>query len=200
MDMDYQKKQLSSTKFNHYLDSIENTTNYMSETINDFINYFKHNKQTEEFQVSDLIKGALNLVSSTNKAHINIQYLQEHPKLSINSYHSELLQALLIVINNAIDACSQKETSSMCLILIRVEKTKKHTLISVEDNGHGIPSDIIDKIYDPYFTTKHKSKGTGLGLYILKMIIEEHISGKIEISSDEFITKCNLYIPNSVNK
>jgi len=71
-------------------------------------------------------------------------------------------------------------------------------VISIKDNGEGIPLNILDKIYNPYFTTKHKAKGIGLGLYILKMIIEENIQGKIELASSKGVTICNLYIPNNV--
>ncbi len=199
MDIDYQKEQLPNHKFTKYLDNIENTTAYMSETINDFIDYFKHNKKLEQFDISDFIEGTLNLVSSTNKQHINIKYI-EHPKVTLTSYRSELIQALLIVINNAIDACTLKEETDTAMILISVQTTEKHIIICIKDNGSGIPIEIIDKIYDPYFTTKHKSKGTGLGLYILKMIIEQTMQGKIEITSSEEATKCNLYIPKNVKK
>ncbi|CAA6821598.1 MAG: Signal Transduction Histidine Kinase (STHK) with CheB and CheR activity [uncultured Sulfurovum sp.] len=199
MDIDHQKKQLSNNKFNAYLDSMENTTLYMSQTINDFLNYFKHNKQAEEFEVTELIQRALTLVSSTNKAQIRISY-QQHPSIKIFSYQSELIQALLIVINNAIDACLCRKPLHTALIKIHVKQINQHVLISIEDNGNGIPAEIMDKIYDPYFTTKHKAKGTGLGLYILKMIIEQHIEGKIEISSQTNITTCNLLIPERVSE
>ncbi|CAA6808757.1 MAG: Signal Transduction Histidine Kinase (STHK) with CheB and CheR activity [uncultured Sulfurovum sp.] len=197
MDMDYRKKELEANKFNNYLDKLENITAYMSETINDFIDYFKHDKKVEEFSISELIKGTLNLISSTNKKNIKITY-KKHPEIILNSYRSELIQSLLIVINNAIDACNIQDKTKSPEIIIFVVPTKTHTIIGIKDNGSGIPNDIIDKIYDPYFTTKHKSKGTGLGLYILKMIIEQGIQGKIEILSTEKHTTCKLFLPNSV--
>lgn len=199
LDIDYQKQQLSNEKFTKYLDNIELTTHYMSQTIDDFLNYFKHNKKVEEFTVAQLITGTLNIVLSTNKQAINIDY-QEHSEMKLTSYRSELIQALLILINNALDACSHKKSLDDALISISVATSEAYLVISVKDNGGGIPADIIDKIYDPYFTTKHKSKGTGLGLYILKMIIEENIKGKVEIQSDDNATSCSIFIPRTVNK
>ena len=197
MDIDHRNEKLSDKKFTQYLDTIELTTEYMSQTINDFIDYFKHSKKLETFTLDQLIHGTLNLISSTTKESLHITYI-EHPSMILNSYRSELIQALLIVINNSIDACSQNTSEKISKIIISVESTDKHIVISIKDNGVGIPSEILDKIYDPYFTTKHKSKGTGLGLYILKMIIEESMQGKVELKSTEDATTCNLYIPNIV--
>lgn len=196
MDIDYRKEQLPSEKFNTYLDNIETTTAHMSETINSFLDYFKHNKEAEEFKLSTLIEGTLNLVSITNKQTHNIKYIKDS-EVILFSYKSELIQALLIVLNNAIDACSEKEIQS---IIISAQVIDNDIIISVQDNGDGIPNEIIDQIYDPYFTTKHKSKGIGLGLYILKMIIEENMRGKVELKNSLSDTICNLYIPNIVVK
>ena len=194
MDIDYRKEKLSSNKFNSYLDNLESTTGYMSETINNFLDYFKHNKELEEFSVSTLIEGTLNLISSTNKNKIDIEYIK-HTEIILLSYKSELTQALLIVLNNAIDACEDREIPT---ITISVKETDEYIVISIEDNGEGIPPDIRDKIYNPYFTTKHKAKGIGLGLYILKMIIEENIQGKVELISTNGVTTCKLYVPKNV--
>jgi len=146
--------------------------------------------------LSNLIEGALNLISSTNKNHIHIEYLP-HPPITLIGYKSELTQALLIVLHNAIDACEKSHNPT---ITISVKEHDEYIVISIQDNGEGIPSEILDKIYNPYFTTKHKSKGTGLGLYILKMIIEENIQGKIELGSAKGVTTCRLHIPKNVIK
>ncbi len=196
MDLDYRNQQLSESKFSNYLDNIELTTEYMSQTINDFIDYFKHNKEKEQFTLSSLIKGALNLISSSHKNQIVIKYFK-HPEMILSSYRSELIQALLIVINNAIDACLEIEDRES-EIHLSVNMDSHYIIITIQDNGCGIPKEIINKIYDPYFTTKHKAKGTGLGLYILKMIIEQTIQGKIEINSSNKGTICNINIPKSV--
>jgi len=193
MDLDYKKKRLSSKCLNAHLDNLEMTTEYMSNTIDDFIDFFKPNKKREHLIISDVVNAALNLITITNKNSMNIIYNQNEP-IYFLSYKSELIQALLIVINNSIDACISNSINQP-KIIIETQTLNKYLNIIIIDNGSGISSDILDKIYDPYFTTKHRSKGTGLGLYILKMIIEQTMQGKIEISSFNCGTKCNISIP-----
>ncbi len=197
MDVDHRKQQLSNTKFNTYLDSIETTTAYMSSTINDFMDFFKHNKSVEEMDISEVIHTSLNLLSIKKSHQIQIEYKRKGEEIVFEGYKSELIQALLIVLNNAIDATTNLSERTPKITIATTQH--KHTLtISIKDNGCGIDKKILDKIYDPYFTTKHKSKGTGLGLYILKMIIEERMKGNVEISSSNSGTLCNISIPLKV--
>ena len=193
MDLDYKKEKLSSEVFNKYLDDLERTTSYMSNTIHDFMDFFKKNKKSEEFFISDIINNSLMLLKGSNEQNIEIEYTNNQD-IKIITYKSELIQALLIVLNNAIDAClnNSKELSK---IIISSKIHKKNLLITIKDNGHGIKNNLLDKIYNPYFTTKHASKGTGLGLYILKMIIEQNMRGKIEIQSSPDGTSFILIIP-----
>jgi len=193
MDLDYKKEQLSSEKFDAHLDNLEMTTAYLSDTIDDFIDFFKQDKKLENLILSDVINTALNLISVTNNHDILIDYNNQE-EIEFSSYKSELIQALLIIINNAIDACMNNRTIDS-KIIIKNSIIDENIIISIIDNGSGISEDILDKIYNPYFTTKHKSKGTGLGLYILKMIIEKTMKGKIEIISQNGLTKCNILIP-----
>ncbi len=196
MDIDYRKEQLTNTKFNTYLDNIENTTAYMSNTINDFMDFFKHNKSLEKLDILDIIKTAQNLLSVKNSHKIDIDY-KKSEKIIFEGYKSELIQILLIVLNNAIDATLLTDREPH--ITIATTKHKRTLIISITDNGYGIDKNILDKIYDPYFTTKHQSKGTGLGLYILKMIVEQRMKGKVEINSSESGTVCNILIPLKVS-
>ena len=196
MDIDYKKEQLSNTKFNTYLDNIENTTAYMSSTINDFMDFFKHNKSVEKLDISDVIETALNLLSIKNSHQIEIEY-KNSEQITFEGYKSELVQVLLIVLNNAIDAIVLTDRTPK--VIIETSKNKKTLTISITDNGYGIDKKILDKIYDPYFTTKHKSKGTGLGLYILKMIVEQRMKGKVDINSSNSGTVCNISIVLKVN-
>jgi signal transduction histidine kinase len=197
MDIDYRKQQLHEQPFFNYLDNIEEITASMSQTINTFIDYFKHHKELEKFQISDLIQGTLNLLSTANKNNVAIKYLQ-HEDITLHSYRSELIQALLIVLKNSLDACSKTADNNDNEIVLNVTPKDNEVIITIQDNGCGIPIEIIDKIYDPYFTTKHQSQGTGLGLYILKMIIEQTIQGKVEISSKENVTLCSIHIPRNI--
>ena len=193
MDLDYRKEKLSSRIFNKYLDDLERTTSYMSSTIHDFMDFFKKNKKSEEFLVSDIINNSLSLLNGSNEKNIRINYYNDS-NIKILTYKSELIQALLIVLNNAIDACLNNSKKDSKIILTN-KVHKENLLISISDNGAGIEDKILNKIYDPYFTTKHSSKGTGLGLYILKMIIEQNMQGQIEVQSSSLGTKFILIIP-----
>jgi len=193
MDVDYQKEKLSPKRFHDYLDDLEMKTSYMSNTIHDFMDFFKQNKKAEEFFIADIINNSLTLLKGSNKKHIEIIY-KNHLNIKILTYKSELIQALLIVLNNAIDAClNNAQEKSQIIVTNKIHK--KNLFLTISDNGTGIHHDILNKIYNPYFTTKHASKGTGLGLYILKMIIEENMQGKIEIQSSPSGTDFTLIIP-----
>ena len=115
--------------------------------------------------------------------------------LLINSYENELNQALLNILNNAKDALKEIDKENR-YINIKSYKNKSETIIEITDNAGGIKEEIINKIFEPYFTTKHKSQGTGLGLYMTHKIITSSMNGDIKITnvkhtfSDKFFDKC----------
>jgi len=195
MDLDYSKKRLTKEVFTKYLDNLETTTAYMSDTINDFMNFFKTDKKIAKITIAEVISTTLNLILTVNQKKITILY-DKKEDIELVSYKSELIQALLIVLNNAIDAATPTEGKES-KIIITTHNHKNSLTLSVQDNGSGIDETIMDKIYNPYFTTKHESKGTGLGLYILKMIIEQTMEGKVEIVSSSSGTICNITIPKN---
>jgi signal transduction histidine kinase len=193
LDLDYKKKKLSPESFNNYLDSLELTTSYLSNTIHDFMDFFQQNKQAELVFISEIIHSSLKLISVSHAHNIEIIY-EKNEEIQLYTYKSELIQALLIVINNAIDACLDNQ-EKFSKIILKAYKENSDLSIVIVDNGKGIPDALLEKIYTPYFTTKHKSKGTGLGLYILKMIIEGNMNGKIHMKSSKSGTHCELIIP-----
>jgi signal transduction histidine kinase len=179
MDIDYRKEKLSDEKFDKYLNDIEATTAYLSKTINDFTDFFSRTKEAERFHISSVIAQAkiLALLSSSND--IDLVYLNRGD-IEMKGYASELIQSILVLLNNAIYICKENlETIERGNILIDVVQSNKKVAITVEDNGGGIKKTDIKKIFDPYFTTKEKHNGTGLGLYIVKLIIEDSMDGKI---------------------
>ena len=102
---------------------------------------------------------------------------------NINGYENEFTQIILVILNNALD--NQEITNKTNFhIDIKVEETSDSYLITISDNGGGIPSHIIDKIFEPYFSTKFKKEGSGIGLYMAKMIIEQSMHGKINVESN----------------
>jgi signal transduction histidine kinase len=113
-------------------------------------------------------------------------------------HKSELVQALLIVINNAVDACRDNHHSSK--IGITITSVSNNIVIEVEDNGGGISKEIIKDIFNTYFTTKHESEGTGLGLYILKMIVEGSMFGKVAVENARDGAVFRMILPVNLEK
>jgi len=177
MDMDEQKKLLNRERLDDYLNQIEDKTAYLSQTIGDFTDFFSTNKTEETFFISDIIKQAMQLIVSSKDVTI------EHRKkedFEITGYRGELIQSLLVLLNNSIYACKENLSKiDRGYIMIDTYSVENKAFISVEDNGGGIDMKKSQKIFNPYFTTKLKHSGTGLGLYILKLIVEDSMNGKI---------------------
>ena len=197
IDIDSRKQHLNSETLDKHLNEIESVTAYMSGTISDFMNFFKHDKKLNYFYISDAIKRAIVLLSSSQKRnHVEISYDIED-SIELYSYQSELIQALLIILNNSMDAINIKKVVHP-IIHLKIEKKGKNLSICIQDNAGGIPLEILDKVYNPYFTTKHEFKGTGMGLYILKMLIEKSIHGSVEVLNANGGVLCILLIPISL--
>ncbi len=186
LDIDYRKERLHPEKVNTYLDEIEKLTAYLSHTIHDFSSFFAIHKEMNHFYLHDIITQAINLTNISSYKNIHIIF-NRTTAIELKGVKSELIQALLILLNNAIYACSKNlESNEEGKIIIETHKLNNSVSISVADNGGGIAQKNLKKIFDPYFTTKEKSGGTGLGLYILKLIVEESMNGKIFVkNSDE---------------
>ena len=171
-------------------------TNTMSKTIDDFRNFFKPNKGSEVFNLNELVKNTLGLVDATFQHH-NVKIRGYHDgEILVYGFPSEFSQTLLNVLNNAKDALLENKITDG-EVYINVGLDDNYGFVKVKDNAGGIPADILDKIFDPYFTTKDEGKGTGIGLYMSKIIVEQNMNGKLIVNniSDgaEFIIKIPLY-------
>lgn len=160
-----------------------NLIEYMSSTIEDFRNFYQLDKQKEQFFIEDSLLNALTIVNASLASHhISVDIKIYDEQMAINSYKNEFSQALLNIISNAKDVLIQREIKEPC-ISITLYKDENKNVVSICDNGGGIKADIMDKIFDPYFTTKHAYQGTGIGLYMTKMIIEKNMNGNISLSN-----------------
>jgi len=159
-------------------------TKNMSTTIDDFRNFFGENKKLSKFNVSAQINSALMLMTGTFEHH-NI-HLDKQMDTDITFYGmaNEFSQVILNLLKNAQDILVEKVPQKRC-IYINVYQDSAHLYCQIGDNGGGVPPDIIDRIFDPYFTTKEEGKGTGIGLYMSKVIIEKHMNGTLTVSNDE---------------
>ena len=174
------------------LDLIVENTQYLSKTIDDFRNFFKADKQIEDFCVNDSILKVLKLLKSSIQNHnIDVETCFDG-ELIINGYPNEFLQVLINILNNSKDALLNQDKNTR-FISIKTYIDNKNCVVEVSDNGGGIDETIISKIFDPYFTTKHKSQGTGIGLYMSHQIVIEHMKGNISAKNIEIIKNKKVY-------
>jgi signal transduction histidine kinase len=165
--------------------SINQNAQYLSQTIDDFKNFIKGDRTKKVFNLNDNINSFLALVTGTIKDYnINI-ILNLEEDINIDGYENELTQCLINIFNNAKDALKEKNIENKH-IFISTNTMNNKVIISIKDNAGGIPKDILPKIFEPYFTTKHKSKGTGLGLHMTYKLIVEGTNGTIEVDNIEF--------------
>lgn len=171
---------LSDKDFEEELEHIDLNILHMSQTIEDFLNYFSPNKKKEEFFLDESVNKALKIMkNSIEKESINI-LLDFEKRYSIYGFKEEYTQVLISIISNAIYALKNKVDKE---IVIKIFDKDNKTILEIIDNAGGIPRDILTKIFDPYFTTKKQSVGTGLGLYISKLIIEKSMEGTLTASN-----------------
>lgn len=171
-----------------YDESVANIKS-MSQTIEDFSNFFKPNRVKTYFNVSSAIKEALNLVSLEG-----VEKKVELIDMDILGSSNELTQVIVNLLNNAKDAFFSRGILVKEIDII-TSKTKDFAIIEIVDNAGGIAKEHIDRMFEPYFTTKHKSRGTGLGLFMSKMICEQGLGGSIELSSSGGSSKFIIKIP-----
>jgi PAS domain S-box-containing protein len=152
----------------------------MSQTIDDFRNFFRPNKKKEEFNVCETVKEAINLVSGSFRSH-SINLIIRLPEfIPAYGYRNEYSQVILIILNNAKDALIESNHKKPEIIISEHKDAETgKSVVCIFNNGGQINPETGNRIYDPYFTTKHMSSGTGIGLYMSKMIIEESMAGRI---------------------
>ena len=169
-------------------------TEKMSTTIEDFRNFFKPNKEKQYFSIKDAINQTIFLIDDSFKSY-NIKITNEISEdIVIYGFESELSQVLLNIIKNSKDAFIEKEIENPA-ILIKTKQVDTHIKILVSDNAGGISDLILDKIFEPYFTTKDSYNGTGLGLYMSKIIIEQNMKGELKVKNIEDGVQFSIYIP-----
>lgn len=186
---------LEKEKLQTSLDNIINSTKYLSETIDDFSQFFKVDKNIESFTLGELFNSLEKIVSARiaqNKIALNIE--EEHLNTKIKSSKNELIQSLINIINNSIDALVlTKKNNPRIDISLKLESDYINILI--QDNGGGIKEEILPRIFEPYFTTKHKSQGTGIGLYMTHTIINQNCQGEVFASNMKNGTLFTVRIP-----
>ena len=165
-------------------DNISEYAQHLSTTIDDFRNFFKPNKDKIMTDYNYIIKSVQSIIETSLDSK-NIKIIKElECSDSFESYPNELKQVVLNLVKNAEDALLEAKVRES-YIKITTYSNEEGLVLEICDNAGGIPQDIIDKIFDPYFSTKLEKDGTGLGLYMSKMIIEEHCNGSLSVKNSE---------------
>ena len=173
---------------------INTSAQYLSQTIDDFRNFFTPNKEKTKFLLNDTLSTTLDLISAQFTAK-DIHIIKNIENIELDSYENELIQALINILNNAKDELVKKPSDEEKYIFIDIFRNEKNEVnIIIKDNAAGIPNEYIDKIFEPYFSTKHKSQGTGIGLYMTEEIITKHLQGQIFVENKEFTYEGKEYI------
>ena len=163
-----------------FIDAILNSSNYLSNTIDDFRNFYKDDLERKDFNVKKSIDKTISLLKTVFiKEQIKIIYLSEN-RLFINGVENQFLQVMMNILNNAKDVLVENNIEDKSIFIDIYEK-ENHTYIEITDNGGGVGDNIIEHIFEPYFTTKHKSLGTGIGLYMSEEIVTKQLDGKIYV-------------------
>ncbi|MEA3352493.1 MAG: hybrid sensor histidine kinase/response regulator [Campylobacterota bacterium] len=171
---------LGDDEFINLIDQIVNSTQFLSSTIDTFRDYTEEENIQTQVNIFERLKNTIYIVKALldeNKISVIIDFDDTNP-IFINTISSELSQALLNIIYNAKDILIEREVNNPYIKVDCVNNDQK-IIITIEDNGGGVELDIIDQIFDPYFTTKHKTQGKGLGLYMSKEIIDKQLSGSL---------------------
>jgi PAS domain S-box-containing protein len=181
---DYYENALSDDIMDRFEERANNLISYMSKTIDDFRNFFIPSKSKIKFNLIEEINSIQDIVLAQLKSNaIALNITHKDSTIEIISYPNEFKQVILNIINNSKDAIVK--LSKKGKIDIDISQDSRHIYIYITDNGGGIDDDIIDKVFEPYFTTKFQAQGTGLGLYMAKTIIENSMDGVLSVENIE---------------
>jgi signal transduction histidine kinase len=183
LEMATKFKKITDEKLYKSIERSNKRIEYMSSTIDDFRNFYKPDKTKEWFSLAQSCEKAMSLIhASLKNAGIKLVVsLQED--VQYYGFSSEFAQAILNILSNAKDVLIERKIKAPTIILT-LKIGQEVASISIKDNAGGIKEEDMDKIFDPYFSTKDASKGTGLGLYIVQMIIEKNPGAKLLFSND----------------
>lgn len=185
---------MNTDKALRYLDELMNLNEFMSRTVDDFRNFFNPNKIRKSAMLSDVADEVLNLLQKQlmqEKIVVDMDFRIENPILI---YKNEIIHVILNILKNALDVLSE-QAGKEGRILIEGREEEGCQVLEISDNGGGISEENMDKVFAHYFSTKDEKSGTGLGLYISKIIIEEHSKGRISVSNTDEGAKFTVWLP-----
>lgn len=171
--------------YKSYTDIMSYVT-FLTQTIEDFRSFFKKDREEVKFNMLEILNNTINITNAAYKdENIKIVYDLQEEELQCKGFPNELAQAFLNILNNSRDALLANKITKK-IVKISTYQQNNSNIIEICDNAGGISPSIINKVFDPYFTTKHQSQGTGIGLYMTKDIIEKHMKGSITIKNKQY--------------
>lgn len=185
------------------LKKIQDTTSFLSRTINDFRDFFRPDRQRAFVQLNELVQRTVEIIGLSLQTQ-DIELVKEFGELpQLELFPNEVQQALINLLKNAEEALEESGIDKKKLIL-RIYAQQDRQILEVQDNAGGIPEDVVDQIFFPYFSTKNKLNGTGLGLYMSRMIIEDHLGGKLTVANKDdgacFRVELNERLPENAEQ
>ncbi|WP_192941178.1 sensor histidine kinase [Arcobacter suis] len=165
------------------LDCINENAQYLSNTIEDFRDFFKKSKIKNLVNLNTLLEKTLKLIITRLK-NKKITIINNCTDIEFETYEREMIQVFMNIINNSIDAFENKDYEKF--IFFETKKFENKIVINIKDNAGGIDENILDKIFEPYFTTKESKQGTGIGLYMCNEIVVKHFNGEISVENESF--------------
>lgn len=192
--LEYDDKLLDGERIDAFTDDCMNTIQHMSQTINTFRDFFKQDRVAQQFDLAGAILSTTGLLQASFQAAGIRLKLELQPGILLQGRLNDFSQVVLNLCNNARDILQVRAVRDP-VIRVATQQLQDAVEIVVEDNGGGISDEVIDKIFDPYFTTKHKAQGTGLGLYISKKIVEGSFNGTIQVNSQSESTCFRIVVP-----
>jgi PAS domain S-box-containing protein len=198
-DLNNIKEQEACQNFVHKkLKNIDTYLQGLSHTIDDFKNFYKPDKEKKKITLSKPIKEALHIMNPScidHKIRIKKSLDSTH---SISLYEREFMQVILNLLKNAQDQLLEKQIENPTIMIESFDE-EDFSVVQISDNAGGVPPQYLEKLFDPYFSTKDEKNGTGLGLYMSKTIIESHHKGKIEVYNTEQGALFSIRIPSLPN-
>jgi signal transduction histidine kinase len=183
LQLEYDSGTLSGEEMHSDISEAMAVLLHMSDTINDFRNFFRKDKEKQEFSIGKSVNSAMSLVAATlNNKNIQVE-IEGNDGVTAIGYQNEYAQALLNIISNSREAALERKTTNPHIFIL-ITRENGRSVLYVRDNCGGIPDEVMPKIFDPYFTTRGPDRGTGIGLYMSKVIIEQNMAGHL--------TACNV--------
>lgn len=195
--MQHRMGQLSDESMRRMEEKANQLVARMSSTIDEFRDFFKPGKASVPFNLARAVKAALDIMEGAFHNHGIETKLECDPDITLTGIPGEFSQVVLNLLSNAKDVLIEHAVPNP-YVLIRASREGEQVTIHIDDNGGGIPPEIINKVFEPYFTTKHEGKGTGIGLYMSKMIVENNMGGRLTVANTDEGARFTMSLPGGM--